>query len=211
MGLKRAFDQNFNYALVLNNDIAIPDKEFLYKIYTKIESSDYALIGPQIIEKDRAQLPLYKNRPGFLKIFLENCLVIPNIILKKTLRKYSKHNSSDVYAVSGCCFIANLTVLNKVNYFDEFLFLYGEELVLSEKLFRLNESIYYYTDAVVYHNHSQTIGKSYDLNKIFMMQNKSFMYYCNTYREDFSKLNKKLIKLSLEIRRKIILTLKRIK
>ena len=41
-----------------------------------------------------------------------------------------------VYSVSGCCFIIRSKIFEEINYFDSNVFLFGEEYILGEKLYK---------------------------------------------------------------------------
>lgn len=70
-----------------------------------------------------------------------------------------KDNILEVEAVSGSFFLIKETDLKTVDYFDENLFLYYEENVLSKKLQRIGKKVVINGNIEVFHNHSVTIDK----------------------------------------------------
>lgn len=70
-----------------------------------------------------------------------------------------KDNILAVEAVSGSFFLVKGTDLKTVDYFDENLFLYYEENVLSKKLQRIDKKVVINGNIEVFHNHSVTIDK----------------------------------------------------
>jgi GT2 family glycosyltransferase len=53
-----------------------------------------------------------------------------------------------------------LSSLEKINYFDENVFLYYEENIISQKLKKIKEKIVINSDIEIIHKHSLTINKS---------------------------------------------------
>lgn len=70
-----------------------------------------------------------------------------------------KNNTVTVEAASGSFFLVKGADLKTVDYFDENLFLYYEENVLSKKLQQIHKKIVINGSVEVFHNHSITIDK----------------------------------------------------
>lgn len=207
VGLSRLKEENFEYALVLNNDIIIEDIFFLEKILISIDNDNsISLIGPGIIQHGNVELPLIKKRPSFVSICLEN-IFLPIVIIKnKFERKLMNDKCKIVYSVSGCCFMVRLADFQN-GVFDERVFLYGEERILGEKMFKNEKKCKFIPSLKVIHNHSKTVRKTYDKNAIIDMQIDSYNFYISEYRSDISELKSKIINFSFIIYKKQLLFL----
>ena len=62
--------------------------------------------------------------------------------------------------VSGCCFLIDAEVFRKIKYFDENVFLYSEERILSIKLRQIKKKVCYNPAAVVIHKEGQSTKKA---------------------------------------------------
>ncbi|PPK45280.1 glycosyltransferase [Clostridium algidicarnis] len=188
VGIKKAEELKADYILIMNNDIVIEDYNVINKLADYLnENRSVAMVGPGIIQKkSMIELPLISKRVTPFVDIVKNVLYPCNIILYKILRKrIQKHKEPiKVYSLSGCCFMIRTTSLKQVNYFDDKLFLYGEELILGEKLYKNNFGVYFIPTLNVVHNHSITIKSIYDSKKISAMKQESYKYYLDQYRKD---------------------------
>lgn len=97
-----------------------------------------------------------------------------------------KNNVLKVEAISGAFFVIKKEVLDKINGFDENVFLFYEEDILAKQLQELDYGIYSLNDINFIHYESQTIGKTFNYFKKIKELNTSKMYYHRTY----TKINK---------------------
>ncbi|HCF37663.1 MAG TPA: hypothetical protein DER56_01080 [Thermosipho africanus] len=207
LGIRRAEDLGADYIMIMNNDVFIPNDCFLNKMVDILDKNiNIAMVGPGVVQKkELVELPLRFQRPVASKWLLSNILLPFAILLNKYLRRrmQSRKSCMKVYAVSGCCFFARTSVLKKIGYFDEDVFLYGEELILGEQLYKEGYDVYFVPDLLVYHNHSATISSVYDYKKIGDLLIKSHMLYFSKYRKDVSKAMRFMIMCSEYVREKM--------
>lgn len=207
IGIKKAEDLKSDYILIMNNDIVIKENDFLNKLVDYLDKNkSVAMVGPGIIQKKgMIELPLISDRIRPFKYIIGNILYPFKILLNKMLRrKIQSHKKPvKVYAVSGCCFIIRTNVFKEIGYFDDNLFLYGEECILAEKLYQKDYEVYFMPDLCVFHNHSTTIGSIYDSKKIGKMQLKSNKYYLEKYRNDISNKARSMMIYSCYFKEKI--------
>ena len=191
IGIKKAEKLQATYIVIMNNDIVVRDKTFLNRVVDFLDGSQaIGMIGPGIIQKkNMIELPLLPSRIGPFAHTMNNMLYPFTILRNKILRKRLQgcRKPIKVYGVSGCCFIMRASVFKEIGYFDDNLFLYGEEAVLSEKLYQSGFDIYFVPSIRVFHNHSATTGSVYETREIGRMQLESKKYYLSEYRKDLGR------------------------
>ena len=131
----------------------------------------------------------------------------------KINRKYEKNKLNynyesfdkglnEVDVISGCFFIIRLSALEKINYFDENLFLYYEENTIFYRLKKFNYKVYIDRDVTIMHNHSITINKNINYKDKLKILKKSQEYYyskvlkTNKFMLFLLKLSNKIVLLS---------------
>lgn len=190
IGIRKAESLKAEYILIMNNDIVIKEYDFLKKLSVFLHKNDnIAMVGPGIIQKSNMiELPLLPSRIKPFKYITSNILYPFNILFNKILRKRIQNCQKPirVYAVSGCCFMIRTNVFKEVNYFDDNIFLYGEECILGEKLYKKGYEVFFIPNVRVFHDHSTTIKSFYTSNRIMKMQQKSHKYYLQKYRKDIN-------------------------
>lgn len=87
--------------------------------------------------------------------------------------------STQVYMVSGCCFAVDKDLFNKIGRFDDNVFLYNEENIISKKIADNGLKIIYSPTANIIHDHGSTTGN----NSIFVDKEfvKSSLYFYSRY------------------------------
>lgn len=182
------------FVILTNNDI-IFKKNSINKLFNNIENNEHVIIAlPKVydINDDVLNTVLLKRKSVF-NVFIWKCGFIPNIIKKiywkiKTIlhvntlecRKVTK--SLEVENFNACCLACDLEKMKKVNYFDDFTFLYYEEDILVEKI--MNNTPYkiiYFPDSKVTHYEGATTKKTLNYFMLgYFMQSES--YYLRKYR-----------------------------
>jgi len=108
--------------------------------------------------------PLVKNPKGDVESLpMKSARVFGDMICTRGWRKrvYSVNdlqNLKQVYLVSGCCFVVNAELFEEIGCFDEGVFLYEEEHILSFKAQRMHYTIWFEPRAEVVHKHGSTTG-----------------------------------------------------
>jgi GT2 family glycosyltransferase len=132
------------------------------------------IIGPRVFlpngDKQEEILGIRVTPITKIKLILNSGL--NGMIFNKNKNRFNNvdRNNSDsysVYGVSGCCFAFNKLTFEKVLPFDENIFLYNEEWLLSEKSFRDDLRIFINNKSNVLHMQGATTQNM-----------KLFSYYC---------------------------------
>ncbi len=197
IGLKLARSMRVNWAIVMNNDVML--EESVVNTLLDVAKSDerIAIVGPKIVGLDGKKQGPFKKPGLYDHVFypLLYPVLYPLEKLAKCLkpsRNISAHNNVIYpYRVMGCFFLLNLDAMEKVGWFDEKTFLYGEELILSEKLLRHGYRVAYTEKAYVKHIHEATTSQ-FGKKRAFM-QLGSELYYFEKYR-GYGKIRLALVK-----------------
>lgn len=195
IGLKLAHKLGFKLAFVINPDVSIVD----FKIFddaTSVFSSNkrIGVLGYRVI------LPNGKNQGPF-KYRLSWDLLLRNLfypfydVIKIFLLKLEKNKKGyfTVPAVVGCFVGFDLEKMHLVDYYDENVFLYFEEYIISERMRQKGYLTVYRDNFSVKHHHdyeSDLISKTANLHAEFGRN-----HYDKTYLK-LSPLSIKILKLS---------------
>ena len=181
IGAKYLINKYHNLNIIFSNsDIIIPSEAVIKDLNATINYQN-VVVSPVIKEKDNLSRgwinpsPLREvllNIPFFHKYFYRK--------LKYPEEHYKKPFSL-VDVVSGCFFMVNSAHLEKINYFDENVFLYYEENILSVKTKKLNKNIVVDNNVSVIHNHSVSVDKSMNRLKKYKLQKQSQYYFEKNY------------------------------
>lgn len=203
IGIKYAEENGADYVIIMNNDIEIENFNILNDMSKRfIDNPNLAVLGPTIVTNGQVDPPLAEQPPNIIKTIAKNILL--PIYLK--MGEFKRKNQSEqlrekrVYAVSGCFFIADLKKFKEVDYFDENVFLYGEELILGEKFSQKGYEVFFTTELKINHLHSETINTVYNKKKREKMLDESIKYYYMNYRNEISTFKKWVLKISWKIK-----------
>lgn len=181
IGLRYAEQMGYSYALIINNDIIINDNilnEMIKVIHSDI---NIAAVNPDVYSKNGHLYNRDSKRPNVWDF------TFGMYAYKFIGRRINKKNEyAIVYRPQGCCMLLDLGKVKKINYLDEHTFLYSEEIILAERLSRMNYKCACAFNVSVIHDHSSTVRKNIDLRKINKIKVDSFKYYLAQYR-NYSK------------------------
>ncbi|MGN0973212.1 MAG: glycosyltransferase [Bacilli bacterium] len=194
IGIKYAIKNLGKCNIIISNpDIEVKEKTIEKLLITLNSNDDYAIVGPIINTYGKLDKG-WKLTNGFQELLLS----IPKYGTKNRNRiigykdSYYKKNINEVDVVSGCFFLVKSECLKKINYFDENIFLYYEENIISRKLHNLGYKIVIDMSCEIIHNHSISIDKSHSALSKYKILKESQMYYLNNYTNT-SKFTKMLI------------------
>lgn len=180
IGLRYAKDKGYKYALVVNNDIEFTDKNTLDEMLSILQldenlatiNTDIVAPNGKIYNRDSVRLSFYDMTIGMLQYIKKGRK------LKMVNDKYAY-----VYRPQGCCFLADVEKLSKVDYFDEYTFLYNEEIILAERLLKNTFLCGCCPKYSVIHNTSHTIKNNIQKRTIINYYSKGYKYYLKKYRK----------------------------
>lgn len=183
-GLKYAERKNYKYYCIMNPDILIKDKKYFDKLTDILEKSEdiAAISGLQVYDGKfgRYFLNYWKlpdKRTGiynhsFIDYFRKTSPGVLNV----------KNNIAYADVLSGCCFVIKANVFKEAGYFDENVFLFYEENILSCTLRKMGYREAVRIDTLFYHNHKKTDYNNYkSMLKSKKIQINSRIYFYENY------------------------------
>ena len=199
VGLRYAAEKGYEYALIANPDMEFPQNDYLLKLAEKMQSDEEIVVcGSDIIGADGIhQSPMgkegnWRNSFGWVKD-----------ILNRNKKKNEAYDFIDNYSeshychkVSGCCFMIRTSFLRDINFFDEKVFLYCEEAILSRQVEIAGKRMYYLATVQAVHRHVKS--EKGDPVKRFKAWGKSRCYFIDRYSNNHW-LGKQIAKLSMKM------------
>lgn len=182
--------------IISNSDIVILSKEDIVVLLRELNKSGVGLVGPQIMELGGINRGIKCVSPWI--DLLNTMPVIKNLVRDNVVYYKESHyngDSSEVDIISSCFFLISSETMKKINFMDEFVFLYYEDYILSKKIKNLNLSVRVVNSVKVKHLYSVTVNKiikNVDKFKLF----KNSQYYYHTTYNDANCFERYILKLS---------------
>lgn len=168
------------WSFISNPDVVIENESVIKQLIDDI-NEDNAWIAPIIKEHQGLNRGFKVEKP------MDSILLSLPYFYRKFISKIHYNESYyvkgllPVEALSGCFFLLSLDILEKVDYFDENVFLYYEENILAKKIGKTKKKIILDTRTSVFHNHSVTIDKNLNRIKKYKALKKSQRYFQKEY------------------------------
>ncbi|MBR4966748.1 MAG: glycosyltransferase family 2 protein [Bacteroidaceae bacterium] len=198
VGLRYASDKGYEFALIANPDMEFPQTDYIAALIAKMnEDEDIVVCGSDIVGADG----IHQSPMGKEGNWLGSFGWIKEIFGKK--KKSDAYDFIDNYKeshychkVSGCCFMIRTSFLKEINFFDEKVFLYCEEAILSRQVEIAGKRMYYLATTQAVHRHVK--NEKGDPVKRFRAWGKSRCYFIDHYSKDHW-LGKQIAKLSMKL------------
>lgn len=175
------------HILFANNDIRLSSNHVVETLVTKaMANPKIGVIGPEVVGLDgNRQSP--EPYMGLWKRYVWMYLSTP--FLSKARKRTvfgldypEKAEEGFHYKLSGSFFLADAEAFFRAGMFDENTFLYAEENILSERLFKIGKGCYFCPSVRVLHEHGKTVSKYYSGHLSALLQYRSMAYYYRQYR-----------------------------
>ena len=182
VGLRYAVEKGYEFALIANPDMEFPQTDYLAALLAKMqEDKDIMVCGSDIIGADGIhQSPMgkegnWRGSFGWVKD------IFGNKNKKNDAYKFIDNHKESHYChkVSGCCFMIRISFLKSINFFDEKVFLYCEEAILSRQVEMSGKRMYYLATAQAVHRHVK--NEKGNPVKRFRIWGKSRCYFIDKY------------------------------
>lgn len=180
----RYLEEKYNVRNVLfsNSDILINDANIFVDLINKLNSNPkIGAINPKIIDKRENHCTPFEYE-SFIAVFVR-LLLLPIFKLKdkvKTKKKF--YTEGFYYRLSGSFLLMPIQVFKEIGMFDSNTFLFGEELIIAERLKQIDKECYYFPNCEIIHNHHQTINKYLNYVRDKTVFTQSILYYYTNYR-----------------------------
>lgn len=199
IALKKSIELGTTYHLVLNPDVYF-ETGTIEKIIEFIDSRP--LIGnlmPKIVYPDGSLQYLCKLLPSPYDWIGRRFNPIKKIVDKRNqlfeLRFTNYNQIMEVPYLSGCFMFLRLDAIKETGFFDEEIFMYGEETDLCRRLNKKNFKTIFYPEVKIIHEFAKGSHKSWKLTWIGI---KSAIYYFNKWGWFFDNERKRINKETLE-------------
>ena len=180
VGIRKALELGSTYHLVANPDIWFGKSVIPALIQYMDDNPDVGQIMPKILFPDGEVQRLAKLLPTPLDIFGRFCL--PPKLIEKRNERYELHASDfkrimNAPYLSGCFMFFRMEALQKVNLFDEHLFMYAEDIDITRRIHALYKTLYFPSECV-YHKFSRASHRSL---KLFYIHVTNIIMYFNKW------------------------------
>lgn len=161
LGIKKAVEDGTEYILIVNSDVEFNNDVIHYLKEDLV--NDVAVAGPHIINLSGKEGQQLIRTYSTMSAFLDR---MPFYYLKKYLHLYlldsaKIHEPFDFFGmVQGSCFIIKAKTFKDLGYFDENVFLYSEERILSIKLKEQRIKTCYDPRAEILHKEGKSTKKT---------------------------------------------------
>lgn len=180
IGLRYAAEKGYKYALIANPDMEFPQIDYVASVVNKMEENEEIVVcGSDIIDvDDHHQNPMFKDK------FFHDVNSIIKVLFKRkgsdTDGNVDNYKDNHYCAkVSGCCFLLRMDFVKEIGFFDDNVFLYCEEAILSRQVEIAGKKMYYIADSQAVHAHiSSTKGNPV---KRFENWESARMYFIDRY------------------------------
>lgn len=179
---------NSEYFLFSNNDILIQDSTTINQLVKRLnENNECGAIGPKIVGLDGIEQSPEPYYPFWKRHILRYLLsAFLNISQKRKIFHLDypqKAKEGFHYKLMGSFFLMRSEDYFKCGMMDQNTFLYGEEVILSERLSKIGKRCYYLPTVNVVHEHGSTIRENTEMKKMREMQFENELYYYKRYRK----------------------------
>lgn len=149
IGIKKAFDEGYDYFLILNNDTVV-DSKMLGLLLQYVDKQTVTV--PTICYYDKPDQIWYAG--GWIDRNNGGGYHIGQNELIKTIDKGNR----DVSFATGCCLLLHRDIIEKIGLFDEIYFMYYEDLDYCVRLNQAGIRILYVPEAKLFHKVSSSTG-----------------------------------------------------
>ena len=198
VGLREAINCGADWCLVINPDVEIRNSNYVSEVVKNINLwPDVAMVGTNVILPDGTKQNPMVEISACREIFgWPFNLLLNKLNLNRPLSVPS--NTGYCEKLSGCCFFISKEFLMLNNYFDENVFLYCEEPIISKSIALRGKKLLYISELTAYHEHYHVKKGNRSLNMQQFL--KSRIYYIENY-SGYNWFAKKLAIISLNIQK----------
>lgn len=164
LGIRYLYD-NFQskYILLCNPDTVIEEESIAACEKFLKERQDYIFVAPLMKDKNGAiQSNSASSVPTKWRYVLSSEILLSKILNKNQLKRPPSHQDYyDADIVSGALFLMNTEKMLKYGTYDENVFLYSEETILSIKFKKTGQKCALLANYFFVHNHSVSVNKAF--------------------------------------------------
>lgn len=172
------------YVIFSNNDLLL-DKDLDVDLLLKPFDDDrIAIVGPSVLDITRVE---HQNPYKYISFWQYTVVNFYHMLSDKLFFFFESNidydgRSKECYWVSGCFMVVRSRDFRRVGGFDERVFLYGEEVILSERLLRIGKTCYFNNNVEIVHNHSSVVRSNMSEVERMRLSAKASRYYFREYK-----------------------------
>lgn len=179
----------------LNSDTEIKDSGLLKMIEYLEKHQEVGVLGGKLINIDGT---IQRSAGKFFNLW--NVFLMLMGMERFGLLRFAKRQESYVDWVSGACMMIKKTLFEKIKGFDEYFFMYVEDLELCFRIKKYGYKTSFYPDIKILHKELGSSNRSFAIINIY----KGLLYF---YKKHKSKLEYNLIKILLMAKALILIFL----
>lgn len=157
VGLRYAAQNGIDYALICNPDMEFPDHDYIATL-AKIMDSDETIAAcsgdirtPEGVHQNPR---CYGDSPWYRSFdWIKEALSPKKDAAGNPVWVENPEKSHFCTGLNGCCLLLRITFLENIGFFDERIFLYGEEQILAKQISRSGKKMFYCAETFAVHNH----------------------------------------------------------
>ncbi len=148
VGIKHAFENNYDYAIVLNNDTIVEDKNSIEMLINEMDKNPDVTLGTgRIYYYPQKDMIWYDGG----KLINWRGMAIHNNYRKNKNEIILDDNAKDIDFISGCFMCIRLKDVPKLGYMDENFFIYLDDIEYSARAVKKKMKLKYIPEAIIYH------------------------------------------------------------
>ncbi len=195
---------NYEWIFICNTDISFESNHFFESFFDLNKNDKIWCVGPNILlaYNQKPQNPFLIERPSnfkikFWKFIYSNYYLYSFYVFLSKIKGQMKHKSAYgeetkyVYSVHGSAFFIKKDCYHQLQSLKEKTFMYGEELLISEIIYKNNKNVLFYSDIVIFHNENQTTSKIAVKQKQIWFKQSINMIYSNYFKNRSTKNEKR--------------------
>lgn len=171
------------YIIISNPDVYFEENIITIMREYLDKNKDVAIVSPTVINNENSNMPIAWKRATYISNIISMSIILGKIFYFRKHYNVSHFTSeySVVDVVPGSFFMINYNIFSEINLFDENTFLFGEEDILSYKLYEKGYKSVILNNIFYKHEHSVSINKTVSLVKKYEILYKSLDYYNKVY------------------------------
>ena len=193
IAIKKAIEGGSKYHLVLNPDVYFENTTIDLLLKFMNDHPNVGNVMPKVLYPDGQVQYLCKFLPTPYDWIGRRFNPFKKMVEKRNdyfeMRFTGYDKVMDVPYLSGCFMFLRVDALKKIGFFDEGIFMYGEETDLCRRLIDGGYRTVFYPNATIYHHFEKGSHKSFRLTKIGIQ---SAIYYFNKWGWFFDKRRKEI-------------------
>lgn len=208
IGLRYAAEKGYLYALIVNPDMEFPQLNYVKELVAAMEMDrDIVAVGSDIVGVDGSHQSPMKRQNSWIYSFGW----IKDLLRSKSSETQNIGNyqvSHYCWKICGSCLMVRMAFIKDIGFFDEYPFLYCEESIFAEQVYKAEKKIFYLATSQAIHCHISALKG--DSVKRLKQWKRSRLYFIDRYSGD-TWVCKKIASLSITIYVNLFSIVKKIK